>query len=32
MSEVPFAEAGGGVALAFELIGNGVFFGVKALL
>lgn len=30
VAEVPFSEAGGGVALAFEVIGDGVFGGIEA--
>jgi hypothetical protein len=30
--KVPFAEAGGGVSLIFQVISNGMFFGVEAFL
>ena len=31
MPEMPFAEAGGGVALPFQVIGDGVLLGVQPL-
>ena len=31
VAEVPFSEAGGGVSLAFEMVGDGVFGGIEAV-
>ena len=31
VTEMPLAETSGGIALAFQMIGNGVFLGVEAL-
>ena len=30
--KVPLSEAGGGVSLIFQVISNGMFFGVEAFL